>query len=203
MPSMNCPDPTLHDPFHGREGPAARALGGIETSSIARGIEATDAMLKAAQVELLAGNPVCPGKYVALVGGAVAEVESAVRAGEAAAADTLVDALVIPNVHPQVLQAFSATTFPEKLAAVGVLETFSVAAAVVGGDAAVKAARVDLLEIRLARALGGKAYVLLTGEVAAVRAAVEAGAAAARQQGLLLGTTVIPAPHPDLLSRLM
>jgi microcompartment protein CcmL/EutN len=119
------------------------------------------------------------------------------------AADTLVDAMVVPNVHPQVLQAFTAATAPEKVAAIGMLETFSMAAAIVGGDQAVKAARVDLLEIRLARALGGKAYVLLTGEVAAVRAALQAGEAAARAQGLLLSSVVIPAPHPDLIPHLL
>jgi microcompartment protein CcmL/EutN len=62
---------------------------------------------------------------------------------------------------------------------------------------------VTLLEIRLARALGGKAFVLLTGEVAAVRAALDAGVAAARESGLLLGTALIPAPHPDLVRSLL
>ena len=43
-----------------------------------------------------------------------------------------------------------------------------------GRNIAVKAARVDLLEVRLGRGLGGKSFVLLTGEVAAVQAAVGA-----------------------------
>lgn len=179
------------------------AVGCVETSSIARGIEAADAMCKAAQVRLLMSGSVCPGKYLSVAGGLVAEVAASVQAGVRAGADTLVDSIVIPNVHPQVLLAFTASTAPEAVGAIGVIETFSLPAAVVGGDAAVKSARVDLLEIRLARALGGKGYVLLTGEVAAVGAAVEAGAAAARAQGLLLGTSVIPAPHPDLVRKLL
>jgi microcompartment protein CcmL/EutN len=198
---MNCPDPTT-DPVKIRQ-ELPQAVGCLELVSISRGIEAADAMLKAAQVQLLTSSPICPGKYVVLVGGLVAEVQSAVQAGSAVAADTLVDAVVIPHVHPQVLQAFTASTAPEHIAALGMLETFSVAASIIGGDAAVKAARVDLLEIRLARAMGGKAFVLLTGEVAAVRAAIEAGMAAARAQGLLLGSTVIPSPHPDLVQALI
>jgi microcompartment protein CcmL/EutN len=198
---MNCPDPTT-EAIPVRE-VTPQAVGCVETSSIARGLEAADAMLKAAQVILLAANPVCPGKYVVLVGGHVAEVTASVAAGEAVAADTLVDRLVIPNVHPQVLQAFTATTNPEKIESLGMIETFSAAAAIIAGDEAVKAARVDLLEIRLARALGGKAFVLLTGEVSAVRAAVDAGIRAARAQGLLLGYTVIPSPHPDLIPSLV
>ena len=200
---MNCPDPTQEATKVEKPELEQLAIGCLETSSIARGVEAADAMLKAAQVRLLACNPVCPGKYVVLVGGMVAEVAAAVRAGETVAADTLTDAIVIPNVHPQVLEAFSAATEPEKVEAIGMIETFSIPSAVLAGDQAVKSARVDLLEIRLARALGGKAYVLFTGEVAAVQAALEAGAKAGAQNGLLLGTTLIPSPHPDLVQKLL
>jgi len=179
------------------------ALGVVESSSISAGIEAADAMLKAARVDLLSCAPTCPGKYVIIVGGMVAEVQAAVEAGSRTAADALVDDIVIPNVHPQVLSAFTATVAPEQVAAIGMIETFSLAAAIIAGDQAVKSARVDLLEIRLGRALGGKAFVLLTGEVAAVRAAVDAGIQAARTQGLLLGSMVVPAPHPDLVRSLL
>jgi len=201
LQSMNCPDPTTEATTVRNSLP--QAVGCIETSSLARGLEAADAMLKAAQVDLLAANPICPGKYVVIVGGHVAEVSAAVAAGEAVAADTLVDRMVIPNIHPQVLQAFTATTNPKKIEALGMIETFSAVAAIIAGDEAVKAAQVDLLEIRLARALGGKAFVLLTGEISAVRAAIEAGNRAARAQGLLLGFCVIPSPHPDLIPGLV
>ena len=200
---MNQPDPTTHDELSVRRRAPGQAVGCVETSSIARGLEAADAMLKAAEVRLLACNPVCPGKYVVLVGGLVSEVESSVRAGEAVAADTLTDAIIIPNVHPQVLDAFTASTAPDEIGAIGLIETFSVPSAILAGDQAAKAARVDLLEIRLARALGGKAFVLLTGEVAAVRAALEAGVAAARSNGLVLGSTLIPSPHPGLIEHLL
>ena len=180
-----------------------QAVGCVECSSIARGLEAADAMLKAARVSLLTASPICPGKYVVLVGGLVAEVQAAVHAGTTTAADTLVDAMVIPNIHPQVLTAFSASTMPAGIAALGMIETFSVASAIMAGDEAVKAANVDLLEIRLARALGGKAFVLLTGEVAAVKAAIDAGMRVGRANGLMLGSTLIPAPHPDLIQHLL
>lgn len=198
---MNSPDPTTEATKVRQVYP--QAVGCVETSSLARGLEAADAMLKAADVTLLAANPVCPGKYIVLVGGHVAEITASVAAGEAVAADTLVDRLVIPNIHPQVLQAFTATTDPGDIQALGMIETFSVVAAIIAGDEAVKAAQVNLLEIRLARALGGKAFTLLTGEISAVRAAVEAGNRAAREQGLLLGFTIIPSPHPDLIPSLV
>jgi len=186
-----------------KNGGGTMAVGCLETSSVTSGIRAADAMCKAAAVKLLFSSPVCPGKYLIIIGGAVAEVNSAVGAGRRSAADTLIDEIVIPNVHPQVLKAFTATTLPDEVAAVGMIETFSLASSIIAGDQAVKSARVDLLEIRLGRALGGKGYVLLTGEVAAVEAAIKAAVMVARQQGLLLGTTVIPAPHPDLVASLM
>ena len=57
-----------------------QAVGCVEVSSVARGLDSADAMVKTAQVRLLASHPVCPGKYVILVGGSVAEVNAADRA---------------------------------------------------------------------------------------------------------------------------
>jgi microcompartment protein CcmL/EutN len=179
------------------------AVGCIEVSSIARGLETADGMLKAAKVELLFCSPVCPGKYLILVGGQVAEVNSAVQAGESLASDTLVDSMIIPRIDPQVLTAFSATTQIDEIDAIGMIETFSIASAIIAGDQAVKSAKVKLIEIRLARAVGGKAFVLLTGGVSAVNAAIAAGKEVASQNGLILGTTIIASPHPELVRHLL
>jgi microcompartment protein CcmL/EutN len=81
----------------------------------------------------------------------------------------------------------------------GIIESFSVASLIEGADAAVKAANVQLVEIRLAMALGGKAFVTLTGDVAAVESAVDAGAQVVSQKGLLVNKVVIPHPRPELL----
>ncbi len=151
------------------------ALGAVELNSVAQGISCTDAMCKTAQVQLLGAYPVCPGKYVVLVSGEVAAVRASVRAGEQESSASLVDSFVIPNLHDQVFPAISGTVPIDEVQAVGMIETFSLASAVVVADNVVKAAAVTLLEVRLGRALGGKSYVLLTGEVAAVRAAVAAG----------------------------
>ena len=66
-----------------------------------------------------------------------------------------------------------------------------------------KAANVQLIEVRLAMALGGKAFVTLTGNVAAVQAAVDAGAAVVAGKGLLVNKVVIPHPRPELLSEMI
>ena len=151
------------------------ALGMIETNSIPLGINAGDAMLKAATVELVAAQPVCAGKYIVIVTGEVAAVRESVDAGKATAGQRLVDSMVISHVHEQVPKAINACNEVGQVAAVGVMEAFSLCAAVVAADAAVKAADIQLMDIRLGRGLGGKSFVTMTGEVAAVRAAIKAG----------------------------
>ena len=178
------------------------ALGMIEVTSVPAGVEAGDAMLKAAAVELVTAQSVCAGKYIVLVTGEVAAVRESVAAGKAAAGMKLVDSMVIPRVHPQVPKAINACTEIGRVAAVGVMEAFSLCAAVQAADAAVKAADVELMEVRLGRGLGGKSFILLTGEVAAVKAAVEAAEAREETAGLMNDSAVIPAPHPDMIRAL-
>jgi microcompartment protein CcmL/EutN len=182
---------------------AKNSIGLVELGSIAAGFEACDAMLKTADVELVLARSVCSGKYVVLVRGDVAAVESSVKAGARAAGFAVIDTFVIPNVHESVFPAISGTTKVEELEALGVLESFSVASLIEAADAAAKAAQVQLIEVRLAMALGGKAFVTLTGNVAAVQSAVEAGAQVLSRKGLLVNKVVIPSPHPELLKEMI
>ncbi len=171
----------------------------IETNSIPAGIEAGDAMLKAADVQLVSAQAVCAGKYIVMVSGDVAAVKSATQAGVETADYVLVDSIVIPNVHDQVIEAVSASSEVGNAQALGIMETFSLSSAVICADAAVKAADVQLIEVRLGRGLGGKSFVVLTGDVAAAKAAMEAAQAVEEAQGMVAGTVVIPSPHPDIL----
>lgn len=182
---------------------ANNSIGLIELSSIAAGWQACDAMLKAAAVELVLARSICSGKYMVMIRGDVAAVQASVDAGVQAAAFSVIDTFVIPNVHESVFPAISGTTRIEALEALGVIESFSVASLIEGADAAVKAANVRLIEVRLAMALGGKAFVSLTGNVAAVEAAVAAGAQAVAAKGLLVNRVVIPSPRPELLNEMI
>lgn len=178
------------------------ALGMIEVTSIPKGVEAGDAMLKAATVELISAQSICAGKYIVIVTGEVAAVEESVAAGKTVAGQKLIDSMVISHVHPQVPKAINACNEIGDVAAIGVMEAFSLCAAVVAADAAVKAADVELIDIRLGRGLGGKAFITMTGDVAAVRASVEAGENMPECKGLLAESIVIPHPHPDMIRAL-
>jgi microcompartment protein CcmL/EutN len=179
------------------------SIGLVELSSIATGFQVADKMLKTAQVELLLSRTICSGKYIVLIGGEVAEVSSSVENGIVVGDAAVIDSFIIPNVDPQVFDALKANTKVEKLEALGIIEAFSVSSLIEAADAAVKAARVTLIEIRLAMALGGKAFVSLTGEVEAVTAAIEVGSEVVSKRGLLVNAVVIPSPRPELLNEMI
>jgi len=182
---------------------AMNSLGLIEMTSIAAGMQAADIMLKTANVELVLSRTICSGKYMVLIGGDVAEVQSAVDAAANQIDFAVIDTFVIPNVHPDIFPALSGHSEIGELEALGILESFSVASLIEGADAAVKSSNVRIIEIRLAMALGGKAFCTITGEVAAVRSAIDSGAQVIADKGLLVNKVVIAQPRKELMSEMI
>jgi microcompartment protein CcmL/EutN len=179
------------------------SIGLIELGSIAAGFEVADIMLKTADVELVLSRSICSGKYMVLIRGDVAAVQASVRAGSQIGHFSIIDTFTIPNVHEAIFPALGGTNKVEALEALGIIESFSIASLIEAADAAVKSANVTLIEIRLAMALGGKAFVTMTGSVADVRSAVEAGAAVVAAKGLLTNKVVIARPRPELLREMV
>ena len=182
---------------------AEKSIGLIELSSVAAGFEVADTMLKAGNVRLLLSRSICSGKYMVLIGGETAGVEAAVTAGVEVANGLLIDSFVIANIHPDVITALGRNSPVQPTGALGILESFNVTTLLQAADACAKAANVTLLEVRLAMALGGKAFVTLTGDVAAVQSAVDAGAQVVGQKGMLVNKVVIPHPRPELLNEMI
>ena len=176
------------------------AIGIVETSSIAKGFEIADTMLKTANIRIVVNRTICPGKYMVLIGGEVDAVNSGVEAGLEAGAHTVVDSFVIPNLHPSVFPAISGVSHLPELKSLGVIEAFTVASVIEAADAAVKATPVQLIAINLAMAIGGKGWVSMTGDVASVSEAVDIGAAVIERKGLLVEKVVIPAPRPEIVA---
>ena len=180
------------------------SVGLLELCSVARGIEVADTVLWEAGVELLFASPVQPGKYVMLFTGSVQDVAASARRGAEVAGPDLVDQLVIPQLHEQVVPILRRRggVINGQIDAVGVVETTTVAQSILSADLALKTASVDLLDLRLANGLGGKSFFVVTGEVSDVRSSVAAGARLAQEAGLLAREVVIPRPHPDLVIHL-
>ena len=85
--------------------------------------------------------------------------------------------------------------------ALGMIETKGLVGSIEAADAMVKAAKVDLFGKE--KATGGLVTMYVCGEVGAVKAATDAGAAAARRVGELVSVHVIPRPHDQVVARIL
>lgn len=179
---------------------AQPSIGLLELCSVAHGVEVADAVLWEADVEMLFATPVQPGKYAMLFTGSVQDVASSMRRGAEMAGEDLVDRLHIEQLHGQVLPVLRRRGghIDGALDAIGVIETKTIASAIVAADVALKTATVDLFDLRIANGLGGKSFLSLTGEVSDVRSAIFAGARSAQETDHLAREVVIPRPHPEL-----
>ena len=180
--------------------PDLNSIGLLELTSVAVGHVALDAMLKAASVEVLLARSICSGKYLIAVAGDVASTAAAVDAGARFAPGALIEKITIARLHPAVFPAIAMAVdiAPSQIQALGIIETFSASSIIAVADTAVKAANVILLRIHLAMALGGKGFVVMTGDVSSVEAAVEAGCKVAAAGGMLVARGVIAAPRKEL-----
>lgn len=146
---------------------------------------------------------------------ATAAKKAAARMSAAAAEQTPAPAAVRPSEEPATPPATSVTPAAAPAApaappvsavspasaenaghALGMLETRGLVAALEASDAMVKAAKVRLIGSE--KVGSGLVSVMVCGEVSAVRAAVEAGGAAAAELGEIYALHVIPNPHPDV-----
>ena len=181
----------------------SKSLGLLEFTSIASGMQAADAMTKAASVRLEEAKTICPGKYMVIVSGQVAEVGSAISAGREIGRQNILDELVIPAIHEEVTSGLHGMSDVSHRGPVGVLEFFSVAAAIVAADAAAKAADVTMIEVRLAMGIGGKSFLVMTGALSSVNAAIDAGAMTAGESGMLINKAVIASPTQEFFDKLL
>ncbi|WP_163336009.1 BMC domain-containing protein [Desulfopila sp. IMCC35008] len=180
-----------------------RTIGCVELNSVAWGMHVADEMIKAASVELVMARPTCPGRYIVVITGDTGAVQSAVEVGRALASDMAVDWFTIPSVHMDVFPALSGTSILPKINALGVIETCTTASCILAADAAAKSADVQLIEIRMAAGLGGKAFVTMTGDVGSVKAAVEAGIEGVGEAGPVHSHVVMPSPSEELKGHLL
>ncbi len=182
--------------------PELESIGLVELSSVAVGYVVEDAMIKAAPIRLLLARTICSGKYLIVVAGDVAAAQASVDAGAVIAGASLIEKRLIPHVHPAVFPAITMSVdfHRDSARSLGIIETFSASSIIEAADAAAKTAKITLLRIHLAMALGGKGFLLLAGDVSSVEAAVAAGARVAEDEGMLVGKAVIAGPVNELFA---
>ena len=181
----------------------AKSIGMIEYATVSTGISATDTMLKTAEVEVIEAQTVCPGKYMVVFAGEISAVKAAVDTCTTRYSAKLIDSFVLGNPHKDLLPAICGATQVNEVEALGVFETYSAAAAVVAADNTVKTSMVELIEVRLARGMCGKSYVLVTGSISAVTAAIEKAKKECQDGGMYLDSVVIPRPSQDLWKNIL
>lgn len=172
-----------------------QALGMIEFKTVSKGITAADAMCKAAAVDIVEAQTVCPGKYIALIAGELSAVNAAIEVVKTRYAEQLISSFVLGNPHDSIFPAIYGTTHIKCVSALGILETYDAASIIVAADLAAKTAMVELIELRIAKGMCGKSYLFLTGEVAAVEASMERAKQEVAKNGMFLDSSVIA--HPD------
>ena len=146
----------------------SKAIGMIEFKTTSTGVTAADAMVKTSEVEIVEAQTVCPGKYIAIITGDLSAVKAAVDTAVTTYEDKCIDSFVLGNPHESIIEA---------------------------ADQAAKTAIVDLIELRIAKGMCGKSYMMITGEVSAVEASIDRAKELVAAKGMYLDSSVIA--HPD------
>ena len=179
-----------------------RALAALELDSIARGVECLDALLKEAPVVAHIAQGSSDGKYLIVASGEVEEAAQAMGRAIEVGGDAIVDDVLLPAPHPQLVAALRAGSDPVERAtppAIAVIETRGAPTLLGSADTAVKTGETQIAAVHLLAGIGGKSTVVLTGDVESVRVASEAGADFARSRDLLVHEVVIPRPDPGVV----
>lgn len=178
------------------------SIGFIEFRSIAKGIEITDKMLKVSNVELVYSDSICPGKYMTIIRGHVGAIKNSMNVGKVHGESYVLFDHIIANVSEKIFPALCGVAHVNHVKSIGIIETMSAITSIIVADTAVKTAVVDLIDIRLAKALGGKGVVLFTGEISSVKAALNSCVEKLRLEGDIIATSIISAPSKSLIEKL-
>jgi microcompartment protein CcmL/EutN len=175
-----------------------RSIGVVEFRSIAVGIDCVDKAAKASDVRIIEAKTICPGKYYLMFSGLVDAVINSMAVLEQQSKNFIIDSVVIANVYPQLFAALTATTQVEKPQSIGVIETLTSPSIIWAADSAIKATDIDLVEIRIARALGGKNLCVLNGKLSDVTESVRVATLYAMEKDFLVSSQVIASPSNEL-----
>ena len=176
----------------------SKAIGMVEYKTVSAGVVAADAIVKTSEVSIIEAQTVCPGKYIVIFTGDLSAVDAAVNNAKVQHGAQLISSFVLGNPHESIFPAIYGATEIEEVAALGILETYDAASMIVAADEAAKTAIVDLIEVRVAKGMCGKSYMLITGEVSAVEASIERAKELVAEKGMYLDSSVIARPDKQI-----
>ncbi len=173
-------------------------IGILELSSIAEGFMTLDTVVKESPVTILKAEVINPGKFLIMITGDVASVETAMDAGINTAAKSIIDHIFLTNLDSRIIPAIKSCRAPEEWDAIGLLETNSVAAAVEAADICVKEADIHIVGIVTGNEAGGKALLKISGAIGDIDTAMSSAVAVVSEKGQLCRDIIIPGPHGDI-----
>ncbi len=177
----------------------ADSLGIVEAKSIATGVRILDSMLKGADVELVKASTICSGRYLIYVAGDVKAVETSISIAKESGS-RLMGSYTLSRISKQVFEALKHNRKAEPGQALGIVESKIVSSGIVAADAAVKRSLVTLNKLVTGQGINGKAYFVMTGDVASVNEAVTASVEVLGKQ--LVDVTVLPSPDFSVIQSL-
>lgn len=180
----------------------AAALGMLELSSIGKGIETADIMIKVSSIEIMFAKHVCIGKFLILISGDIGAVNESMAIGIENGKSKVVDSFIIPKIHEDILFGLRKRYQYDKVSALGTMELSSVSSGIMCLDIVLKSGFVKLIKLVIANSIGGKCYFLVTGDVSSVSEALNAGETGINSTKII-SKIIIPAPEEELIKQLV
>ena len=180
-----------------------KAIGMVEYLTVSTGVQAADMILKTAKVSIIEAKTVCPGKYIIIFSGELSAVNASIEASKNVHGEKLIDCFLLGNPHESIFPAIYGAVEIKNKRALGVLETFSASSIIVAADEAAKTSDVELIEVRIARGMSGKSYLMLTGDIGAVEAAIKKASAVVGKNGMLLDSSIMANPDEGLWNTIL
>lgn len=174
----------------------------LELSSIAKGYFVLDHCLKSTKVHVVEASAISPGKFIILLKGEIDAVGTAYNAALAVAKNEIIDSALLPNLHKGILDAlYGLSKVEADKNGVVVVETSSLTAMLVGlHNITSQQKRVQFIEVRPGRGLGGKSTAFFTGAAEELKISLEIFIQATKTHGNFVDGQLISAPHPDFLT---
>jgi microcompartment protein CcmL/EutN len=178
------------------------AMAVIEFRDIAVGMQATDAMLKKSPIGFIKCGTISRGRYMTLIGGTTASVDESYQEGLFWGKDSVLDHVMLADVHPQLHDAILGQRRPALRGSLAIIETGTVSPNIRAAEHALKGTTVELVEIRLAdRGLSGKGISIFQGELYEIEAAIELALADLERANTEVVHKIITSPHDALIQQ--
>lgn len=171
----------------------------VEFRDIPQGMDATDKMLKKASISFFRCGTISRGRYLTVIGGTTGSVQEAYSEGLLQGGDSVLDSVLLADVHPHVHDAILGSPRKRCKGAMAILETNTVAANVRAAEWTLKETPVELVELRLADLeLSGKGLSIYAGELHDLQAAMDV---VCERMGSSVACRILPLPHEAMNQR--